>query len=279
MEVSCDGGAGEDRIKIRARASEHGVLDIADDPDTPATHYRLSEDSGRIVYVSIDAGVYDEDDDYFPPMLMDLLPPLPPGDWTKGHITKTEERPQPHFAWTRQVDLPRITSIWHPRHVEFNELSIGGRLMPNVAEAFHPEFGELVAKYARFEWEISCYQAETDVYSWLEGQNIGPNFLSHLTEGGRVIGFLLQKLNGHHAGIQDLPRCEDMVRKLHSLDILHGDLNRHNFLVDEEQVRLIDFETSVRGQDEDKKAEELRGLRKELLDGSGNASSIYPRTG
>ena len=278
MEVSCEGEASDDSIKLRTRAAELGVLDIADDPDTPATHYRLSKNSGDVVYVSIDVGVNDEDDDYFPPMLLDLLPPFPSGDWNKAHIIKTEERPQPHFAWTRRLDLPKITSIWHPTHVEFNELRIDSKLMPNVAEAFHPNFGDVIAKYARFEWEISSYQAETEVYSWLEGHNMGPNFLSHLMEGGRVIGFLLQKLNGHHAGIQDLARCEAIVRKLHSLNILHDDLNRHNFLVNQEQVRLIDFETSVRGQDEDKQAEELRGLKGELLDGSGKASTTHPRT-
>ncbi|KAI4275599.1 MAG: hypothetical protein LQ337_003111 [Flavoplaca oasis] len=278
MKVPCEGVASDDSIKIRTRAAELRVLDIADDPDTPATHYRLLKTSGRILYVSIDAGVYDEDDNYFPPRLLDLLPPLPSGDWNKGHITKTKERPEPHFAWTRRADLPRITSTWHPTHVEFNELRIDSKLMPNVAEASHPEFGDVIAKYARFEWEISSYQAETEVYSWLEGHNIGPNFLSHLTEDGRVIGFLLQKLNGHHAGIQDLPRCEDIVRKLHSLHILHGDINRYNFLVNQKQVRLIDFETSVRGQDEDKQAEELRGLKGELLDGLDKASTTHPRT-
>ncbi|KAL8646274.1 MAG: hypothetical protein Q9226_006932, partial [Calogaya cf. arnoldii] len=79
------------------------------------------------------------------------------------------------------------------------------------------------------------------------------------------------KLQGRHAGVQDLARCEDVVRKLHSLHILHGNLNRHNFLVDEDQVVLIDFETSACSQDEEKKAEELRGLKKELLDDSGNS--------
>ncbi|CAL8577248.1 hypothetical protein XPA_003086 [Xanthoria parietina] len=262
MEVSVDGDTSDDR-------GELCVLDIADDPSTPATHTRLSENVGRIVYVSIDAGVYDEDDYCSPPGLLDLLPRLPSGDWNRGHITRTEERPEPHFAWTRSADLPGITPIWHSRQVEFSRLEICNTLMPNVAEASHPELGDVIAKYARFEWEVASYQSETEVYQWLHGHNMGPNFLGHLTEGGRVIGFLLQKLSGRRACSQDLARCEDVVRKLHSLDILHSDVNRHNFLVNDEHVVLIDFETSVGSQDDGEKTKELQSLKKELLDDSG----------
>ncbi|KAI4110823.1 MAG: hypothetical protein LQ339_001099 [Xanthoria mediterranea] len=262
MEVSVNGDIRDDRRELC-------VLDVADDPYTPATHYRLSENGDRIVYISIDAGVYDEDDYCFPPVLLDLLPRLPSGDWNRGHITRTEERPEPHFAWTTSADLPGIAPMWHSRQVEFSRLEICTKVMPNVAEAFHPELGDVIAKYARFEWEVAPYQSETEVYHWLHGHNMGPNFLGHLTEGGRVIGFLLQKLSGRHACFQDLARCEDVLRKLHSLDILHGDVNRHNFLVDEEQVVLIDFETSVRSQDDGEKTKELQSLKKELLDDSG----------
>ncbi|KAL8641262.1 MAG: hypothetical protein Q9226_008656 [Calogaya cf. arnoldii] len=268
MVVSVDG----DRIKNRPPAARLCVLDIADDPDSLATHYRLSENSDRIVYVSVDAGVYAEDDYCFPSLLLNLLPPFPSGDWNKGHVTKTKERPEPHFAWTKVADFPGITPTWHPGHFEFNQLTICHKLMPNVAEASHPELGEVIAKYARFEWEIASYQRETEVYNWLDDHhNMGPTFLGHLTECGRAIGFLLQKLQGRHAGVQDLARCEDVVRKLHSLHILHGDLNRHNFLVDEDQVVLFDLETSFRSQDEEKKAEELRELKKELLNDQGNS--------
>ncbi|KAI4235717.1 MAG: hypothetical protein L6R40_006406 [Gallowayella cf. fulva] len=242
------------------------VLDLADDPNSLATHYRLSTNEGRTVYVSIDAGVYEIDDCSFTSKLPRLLPPFPSGDWNKGHITKSMERPEPHFAWTRYADLPSITALWHQTYVDFHELGICEKLMPNVAEASHPVFGQVIAKYARFEWEIASYHAETEAYHWLNGHHIGPQFLGHLTEGARVIGFLLQKLDGHDACARDLARCEEVVRKLHSLDILHGDLNRHNFLVHEERVTPIDFETAVKSTNEGKKAQELQGLGKELLE-------------
>ncbi|KAI4219977.1 MAG: hypothetical protein LQ349_008205 [Xanthoria aureola] len=265
MEVFIDGDTDGDTNDDRG---ELCILDVADDPSTPATHYRLSKNGDRIVYISIDAGVYDEEDYCSLPVLLDLLPRFPSGDWNRGHIIRTEGRPEPHFAWTRSADLPGITPIWHSRQVEFSRFEICTKVMPNVAEASHPELGDIIAKYARFEWEVASYQSETEVYHWLHGHNMGPNFLGHLIEGGRVIGFLLQKLNGRRASFQDLARCEDVLRKLHSLDILHGDVNRHNFLVNKEQVVLIDFETSVRSQDDAEKAKELQSLKKELLDDS-----------
>ncbi|KAL8671642.1 MAG: hypothetical protein Q9168_003869 [Polycauliona sp. 1 TL-2023] len=269
MEVSCDDDASNSRIRTDSQAAKFGVLDVADDPDTSATHYRLSDNNGRFVYISVDARVYDEDLYYDPSMLVNLLPPVPPGNWNKGHVTRTEERPDPYFGWTRFAELPSITSVWHPKHVDFNELDIDNKCMPNVAEASHPELGQVIAKYARFEWEIAHYQSETEVYRWLSGHGVGPDFLAHLTEGERVIGFLLQKFDARHAGAQDLDRCEDIVRKLHSLDIVHGDLNHYNFLANENRVLLIDFETSVKSRDEDQKAKELRDLRKQLLDDPG----------
>lgn len=250
------------------------VLHVADDPSSPATIYRLTKDDGRIVHVSIDPGVYDEDDYSFPSILIPKLPPLPPGSWNKGHITRTEENPKPHFAWTRHVNLPRITSTWHGKFVDYNSLAFGENLMPNVSTAFHSELGGVIAKFARFEWEIGAYQAETEAYQWIEGHGIGPRFLGHLTEDGRVIGFLLQKVDGHYAGIEDLPRCEEVVRKLHSLGVVHGDLNRYNFIVAEDRVILIDFETAAKSQDEGEMAAELAGLREKLTDTSGELDKV-----
>ncbi|KAL8704110.1 MAG: hypothetical protein Q9201_002724 [Fulgogasparrea decipioides] len=244
------------------------ILNIGDDPKDPSTSYRVSKDDGRIVYISIDADVFDEDVYCFPPALIDQLPAFPAGDWNKGYISKTKERPEPHFAWTRCATLPRVTSTWHKTYVEYKSLELGERLRPNVYEALHPELGEVVAKYAAFEWEIGYCQAETEAYAWIEGHGIGLKFLGHLTEEGRVIGFVMQKLQGRHACIGDLASCTEVVQRLHSLGMLHGDLNRHNFLVTEGRTALIDFESCTKSQDQAKRASELQGLERELLDNS-----------
>ncbi|KAL8728161.1 MAG: hypothetical protein Q9181_005435 [Wetmoreana brouardii] len=245
------------------------IQNIGDDPKGPSTSYRVSKDDGRIVYVTIDADVFDEDDYCFTPALIDQLPAFPAGDWNKGHIAKTKERPDPHFTWTRCATLPRVTSTWHKTYVEYKSLELGERLRSDVYEALHPELGEVVAKYAAFEWEIGCLQAETEAYAWIDGHDIGPKFLGHLTEEGRVIGFVMEKLQGRHARVDDLASCAEVVQRLHTLGILHGDLNRHNLLITEDRTALIDFETCTKDQDQAKMAGELQGLKQDLLDNSG----------
>lgn len=84
-------------------------------------------------------------------------------------------------------------------------------LKTNVYEVSYSG-GTAIAKYARFGWEIGYYQAETEAYSWLEGHGIRPRFLGHLKEEDRIIGFLLEKVQGRHATIQDLVGCEEVYR-------------------------------------------------------------------
>jgi len=57
---------------------------------------------------------------------------------------------------------------------------------------------------------------------------------------------LLEKLEGRIACIEDISACEVAVRRLHTLGVIHGDLNRHNFVVDKHSgnVHLIDFENA-----------------------------------
>jgi hypothetical protein len=58
-----------------------------------------------------------------------------------------------------------------------------------------------VAKFARFDWDISYLESETTAYQWIEGYNIGPSFLGYLTEDSRVIGFLIECIkDARHAG-------------------------------------------------------------------------------
>jgi aminoglycoside phosphotransferase (APT) family kinase protein len=86
---------------------------------------------------------------------------------------------------------------------------------------------------------------EKDKIKYSDLVAISPAFFGHLTEDGGVMGMLIEKLEGRMARIEDISACEAIVRWLHTLGIVHGDLNRHNFVVDEQSgvVGLIDFET------------------------------------
>ena len=57
--------------------------------------------------------------------------------------------------------------------------------------------GTAVAKFARFDWEIGYIEKETAVYEMLEGKGLTPGFLAHLSEEGRIIGFVVEKVLTH----------------------------------------------------------------------------------
>lgn len=50
---------------------------------------------------------------------------------------------------------------------------------------------------------------------------------------------------------------------------MHGDLNRHNFLIGRSGEVLIDFENACKCDDQAKMEEEMQGLEQQLCDTSG----------
>ncbi|KAI7332257.1 hypothetical protein KC315_g4726, partial [Hortaea werneckii] len=99
--------------------------------------------------------------------------------------------------------------------------------------------------------------------------------LGHLVEGGRIIRFLMSQVpNARHANIDDLKACQTGLEKLHRLEILHGDINKHNFLMTGSDVTIIDFAEAKRCTDRKVLEEEMQGLRASLLDESGIGGRI-----
>ncbi|UKZ76475.1 hypothetical protein TrVFT333_004180 [Trichoderma virens FT-333] len=108
---------------------------------------------------------------------------------------------------------------------EFKELR---RLRQNIYVVTHPLFDQaLFIKLAQFPWQIPFFEAETTAYEWIVNQGVGPKFIAHLTEAGRVIGFVLEYIEGaRSADVGDLVACQDSLAQLHSLGIKHGDINK-----------------------------------------------------
>ncbi|OBT62781.1 hypothetical protein VE03_07676 [Pseudogymnoascus sp. 23342-1-I1] len=106
---------------------------------------------------------------------------------------------------------------------------------------------------------------------------IAPAFLGHVTENGRVIGMLLEKLEGDYASIDDLPACREALKNIYLMNMVHGDVNRYNFIVDRSKkpvhVRLVDFE-HAEPYEESKALEELQSLLSELAETTGRGGSV-----
>lgn len=127
-----------------------------------------------------------------------------------------------------------------------------------------------MVKFARFHYEIAQLERETNAYKWIEGRNIGPKFLGHLTEHGRVIEFAMSKVEeARYATRDDLSVCRQALRRLHALGIKHGDTNKHNVLIRPHGVTMIDFDFAEQNVTEAELNEELDGLEQQLVDTSG----------
>ena len=93
----------------------------------------------------------------------------------------------PVFSHYTLSDLPGISDTWHHRRIDHLELRKLDRLRQNIHVVTHPLFDRaLVVKFAEFPWQMPFFEAETTAYEWIDGQGVGPKFLSHLTEAGRL---------------------------------------------------------------------------------------------
>ena len=182
----------------------------------------------------------------------------------------------PFFARTIEKRLPTIRSSWHSTYVSHLKFSFGQKLRSGVYEATAPRFQvPVVVKFARFAWEIAALDSECEAYRWIEGQDIGPMFLGLLTEEGRIIGFIIERMtDAHHATPTELRLCQVALSKLHNLGILHGDVNKHNFLVKDGRAILIDFERARATEDKSALREEMECLLDELGDTSGRGEIV-----
>ncbi|KAJ9639530.1 hypothetical protein H2201_002814 [Coniosporium apollinis] len=235
------------------------------------SYYRFLVDDQHVKYVTIDAKLYPCDDMGFAPALILQLPAFPAGDWNVGHISLNPQTGHPYFAGTTRNQLPGVEHIWHATCIDYLKLTLREKIRSNVCEATCPQLdGTVVAKFARFHWEISYLDAETTAYEWIQGQGIGPKFLGHLTEEGRVIGFLMERVvEGRCAGPEELEECREVLGRLHQLGIRHGDVDKHSFLVHEGRALVIDFEAARKCEDPEALEKEMGSLEGPLGDTSG----------
>ncbi|KAI0106900.1 hypothetical protein F4814DRAFT_429327 [Daldinia grandis] len=225
--------------------------------------FRFLIDDKRVVYVTAEPGVLPKGDLSF----MDFLF-FPPGDWNRGHISK--DTGSLGFSSISYSIVPGVENIWHQTKIDYLEFERLGLLNRNICIVTHPLFhSPVIIKFASFPSEINYVETETIMYDRLQGTGISPKFLGHVTEKSRgVIGFVLEfVMDSRPAGPGDLTICQDVLARLHTLGIKHGDIHKGNFLVQGGKALLIDFEISYLC-DEKKKLESEYDYLGELF---GNA--------
>jgi serine/threonine protein kinase len=256
---------------MAATSSSLRLLQAEVDSGEENSYLRLLHNRKYVKYVTIAAGLYESHDMCFEPVITALLEPLlPPGIWNYGYVNKNPETGLPHFAKFAQKQLRGVTALWHPTMVDHLDIVHGEKLVQGVCDATCSRFATpLVAKFACWEWEIEYMNDECAAYQWIEGHNIGPKFLGHIIEEGRVIGFLMERVtdgagDARHATPADLGACSQALAKLHKLGILHGDINKYNMLVTSKGVTLVDFCTARKCEDASAFDKEMQSLEVRL---------------
>jgi hypothetical protein len=171
------------------------------------------------------------------------------GDWDVGNLVvgtdgkfvliSTEKRRFPDLTPTWHRSTIDLLELGHPiEQREDYELQLRGHI-PSRPYSGVASFG--VATVLTF-WNIDLegrdsygISQESHFYSLLQHTSIAPRFLAHLTDNhDRIIGYVLESVPARAAGIDDLDRCREVLRKLHSLKIVHGHLSRDAFLIRED---------------------------------------------
>jgi predicted Ser/Thr protein kinase len=127
-----------------------------------------------------------------------------------------------------------------------------------------------VAKIARFEFKIRLVENEIAIYQAIDGLGIGPHFLGCLEEHGRIMGFLVEELEGRRGDISDLEACQQVTK--HLLGIVHGDLNRHNYILSHKGAALIDFENATLAGTKEAMEKEYEEIAMELAEETGRGA-------
>lgn len=162
-----------------------------------------------------------------------LAQPLPEqGDWNLAHIAQDPNNGLIHVLRTERVPLGTVGNEWHPRIVDYATLG-DPEQDEHGNQPFRQDRSQIdgrafgVAKaLVIMSWlpaPSDQLSVEMEVYCWINDYGIGPQFLAHLTENNeRVIGYLVEDIDGRAATSDDLPACRAVLSKLHMTGYLLG---------------------------------------------------------
>ncbi|RYP45283.1 hypothetical protein DL768_008359 [Monosporascus sp. mg162] len=150
-----------------------------------------------------------------------------------------------------------LSNAWHPTRIDYFDLTpVTKDLKSHRKKKYCSDAEEklrlvthlsfelpVLMKIVEFPGRLRCMEKEARAYQVLDGKGIAPRFLRHVTEAGRVVGFLLEWIEGARpTDVSDLGACIGALQRLHEQGLAHGTPHLDNLLVKEGKVILTDFE-------------------------------------
>ena len=239
------------------------VLDVwRVSPNEPA-YYRVLVGGDTVKYFVVDEPA-DGRFDYHETQHL-AFEAVPDGDWTLAHLAHAQDN-KLVIASVEKKRLPDVADAWYPAKI--NLQSLGKPVDPVWADdmfyvgfpwaaTFNGPPGHDVPRVLAV-WEQwyhhPSYSLTPEIQNrgLIDGHDIAPRFVGHLTENGdRIIGYLVESVDARPASIGDLAACRAVLQRLHSLGLAHGRLRRDNFLILENGHALLkDFFLSHRTNDQ-----------------------------
>ena len=130
---------------------------------------------------------------------------------------------------------------WMPQSTDLHSLKIlnntTGRTMHHVLHGKGEGFARIVrtdraeARYADHE---SWVYEQIEMRRWPTEPRFAPRPLAHITENGRVVGHLIERIWGRVPdanSCEDYRRCQEAVKRLHAIGLMHKDLHIGQFVI------------------------------------------------
>ncbi|KAI0878302.1 hypothetical protein GGS24DRAFT_444270 [Hypoxylon argillaceum] len=190
------------------------------------------------------------------PVSIIQIPLLPNGDWNTADIGLTPDGKQIFVATVSCKPLPGVENKWYPHSLEYLDLELVSSEInrDHIKVVSNPKLDTpkhlAVMKFSPFADGIMRIDVEAEIYNHIDGSSVAPMFLGYVTENGRIIGFLIEYIDGARSpSSQDafsdlaLEKCRQTLTALHELGVTHNDARPGNCLFRRDGTAvLIDFE-------------------------------------
>ncbi|ROV99116.1 hypothetical protein VMCG_06621 [Cytospora schulzeri] len=134
-----------------------------------------------------------------------------------------------------------------------------GRVSDRIRVVTHQDFDDHKTKMVMKIWPTPVYnkdglEREMMAYRACDGKDITPKFLGHVAEEGRIVGMLIEYIEGAHkpSNHEEKELCRQELDRLHQLTGWHRNVmenHKGNFLIKDGKVYIIDLGRAYTPQD------------------------------